>query len=77
VAIVVGSLLAVVYAWRVIEAAYFRPLPAEGGASAEAPLGLLLVTLMAALANLYFGIFTDLPVTLSSIAAEELRELMP
>ena len=74
--IVVGSLLAVVYVWRVVEAAYFRA-PAEGVAGREAPLELLVVTWAAALTNLYFGIFTELPVSLSSMAAEGLRELMP
>jgi multicomponent Na+:H+ antiporter subunit D len=75
--IVVGSLLAVVYVWRVVEAAWFRSPPAGGGAMREAPLELLVVTWVAALANLYFGIFTEVPVTLSSMAAEGLRELLP
>jgi len=77
VAIVAGSLLAVVYAWRVIEAAYFRTAPAAGGATREAPLELLVVTWAAALANLWFGIFTEVPVSLSTMAAEGLRELLP
>ena len=75
--IVVGSLLAVVYVWRVIEAAYFRAPPAEGPPGREAPVELLAVTWIAALANLYFGIFTEVPVSLSSMAAEGLRELLP
>ena len=49
----------------------------SGGATREAPLQLLVVIWIAALANLYFGIFTEVPVTLSSMAAEGLRELMP
>ena len=76
-AIVVGSLLAVVYVWRVVEAAWFRAPPAEGAATREAPFELLAVTWVAALANLYFGIFTEVPVSLASMAAEGLRELMP
>ena len=76
-AIVVGSLLAVVYVWRVVEAAYFQAPPEAGAATREAPLELLLVTWAAALANLYFGIFTEVPIELSSMAAESLRELMP
>lgn len=75
-AIVAGSLLAVVYVWRIIEAAYFRA-PAEGVVSREAPPALLAVTWAAALANLYFGIFTEVPVSLSSMAAEALQELLP
>jgi multicomponent Na+:H+ antiporter subunit D len=76
-AIVAGSLLAVVYVWRVIEAAWFRSPPTDGAATHEAPLGLLAVTWAAALANIYFGIFTEVPLALSSMAAEGLRELMP
>ena len=77
IAIVVGSLLAVVYVWRVVEAAWFKAPPAEGAATREAPIELLAVMWLAALANLYFGIFTEVPVALSSAAAEGLRELMP
>ena len=77
IAIVVGSLLAVAYVWRVVEAAWFMPPPAEGAATREAPLELLAVTWIAALANLYFGIFTEIPVSLSTMAAEGLRELLP
>ena len=77
IVIVVGSLLAVAYVWRVVEAAWFMPPPAEGAATREAPLELLSVTWIAALANLYFGIFTEIPVSLSTMAAEGLRELLP
>jgi multicomponent Na+:H+ antiporter subunit D len=77
IVIVVGSLLAVAYVWRVVEAAWFMPPPAEGAATREAPLELLAVTWIAALANLYFGIFTEIPVSLSTMAAEGLRELLP
>ena len=77
VAIVVGSLLAVVYVWRVIEAAWFKAPPTEGAATREAPIELLVVIWIAALANLYFGIFTEVPISLSSMAAEGLRELLP
>ena len=76
-AIVVGSLLAVVYVWRVIEAAWFKAPPADGAATREAPIELLAVIWIAALANIYFGIFTELPISLSSMAAEGLQELIP
>jgi multicomponent Na+:H+ antiporter subunit D len=77
IVIVIGSLLAVVYVWRIVEAAWFKAPPAEGAATREAPIGLLAVIWLAALANLYFGVFTEVPVALSSAAAEGLRELMP
>ena len=76
IAIVVGSLLAVVYVWRVIEAAYFHAPPTDRPALREAPIELLAITWVAALANLYFGLVTDVPVSLASMAAERLQELI-
>ena len=70
--IVISSLMAVVYIWRVIEAAYFSETPAEFAPTREAPLALLVITWAAALANIYFGLVTSLPVTLSTSAAEQL-----
>ncbi len=59
VVILITSLLAVVYIWRVIEAAYFQPpAPGSTGRTAEAPLGLLVPTWLLVLLSLYFGIQT-------------------
>ena len=70
VVVVVGSLLALVYVWRVVEAAYFQ---APGGDHPrdvdEAPLALLLPTLTLAAACIYFGLATDLTVGVARIAA--------
>lgn len=72
VVIVVSSLMAVVYVWRVVEAAYFGT-PEEGAAPiGEAPLSILIVLWIAALANVYFGLVTTVPVTLGSMATEAL-----
>lgn len=74
VMVLVSSLMAVVYIWRVVEAAYFgvpkEPLKAAG----EAPLVMLGVTWIAVFANLYFGLFPDLPLSLSTNAATTLLE---
>ncbi len=76
-AILVSSLMAVVYVWRVVEVAYFRS-PAAGTAGIrEAPPMLLASTWAAALGNLYFGLAPDLPVRLSEAAAEALLRQMP
>ena len=75
--IVLGSLMALVYIWRVVEAAYFKA-PEKGVAPlSEAPPVLLAVTWAAALANLYFGLVPSLPITLSSAAAEILLRHVP
>ena len=72
VAIVVGaSLIAVVYVWRMVERAYFHPAPA-GRAIIEAPLALLVPTWTLALANLYFGVQTDVTVGAATRAARAL-----
>ena len=65
VLLVVGSLLAVVYVWRIVETAYFRPAAEGGPARTEAPLIFLLPLWLLLLANVYFGIDTSLTVTLS------------
>jgi len=69
--IVISSLMAVVYIWRVVESAYFGATT-DDQAVAEAPLALLIPTWTAVLLNLYFGLFPDIPLQLSSSAAETL-----
>lgn len=58
VLIVASSLLAVIYVWRVVEAAYLRPRPHGAPEVREAPLSLLLPTWGMALANIWFGLDT-------------------
>jgi multicomponent Na+:H+ antiporter subunit D len=66
--ILASSLMAVVYVWRIAEVAYFRePRVPHGGR--EAPSPLLLMTVAAALANLWFGLFPGRPLALSAEAA--------
>lgn len=55
--ILATSLLALVYVWKVVEVAYFKP-PVEHRQVTEAPLSLLLPTWLLATSNLYFGIDT-------------------
>lgn len=69
VVVLVGSLLALIYVWRLVEAAYFQPSPA-GEERQEAPLQLLLPVWVLILANIYFGIHTDLTVGIAQQAAK-------
>ncbi|MDG4551327.1 MAG: monovalent cation/H+ antiporter subunit D family protein [Candidatus Contendobacter sp.] len=71
VLVLVTSLLAVIYVWRVVEVAYFKPAP-EGQAPREAPLALLVPTWALALANLYFGLDTSLNAGVARLAAQGL-----
>ncbi len=65
VLLVAGSLLAVIYVWRIVETAYFQPAADGSSARSEAPLSFLLPLWLLLLANVYFGIDTSLTVTLS------------
>ncbi|MBI4539035.1 MAG: monovalent cation/H+ antiporter subunit D family protein [Gemmatimonadetes bacterium] len=71
VLVVIGSLLALVYIWRVVETAYFRPAPA-GRTVKEAPLALLVPTWVLILANIYFGVNATLTAGVARAAAERL-----
>jgi len=68
--ILVSSLMALVYIWRVIESAYFGAIASDSGELREAPLPLLLGAWITALANIYFGLSPDVPLDLSQTAAD-------
>ena len=68
VVVVAGSLLAIIYVWRVVEMAYLRS-PPEKVSVTEAPLSLLLPTWLLAGANVYFGIDTRFSVGMARQAA--------
>ncbi len=69
--VLLGSLLALMYVWKVIEVAYFREADPELGIS-EAPLSLLAPTWVLVLGNLYFGINASDSVGVATRAAEML-----
>ena len=70
--ILFGSLLAAIYIWRIVEASYFKPLPPRFNNIKEAPFSLLVPIWILTFANLYFGINTNLTVSLSNLAAQSL-----
>ena len=70
VLVLLASLLALIYIWRVVEVAYFRLPPDGREPPREAPLFLLIPTWTLALANLYFGLDTTLSVGMAQRAAE-------
>ncbi|PIB25988.1 cation:proton antiporter [Amylibacter kogurei] len=69
--IVLSSLLAVVYVWRAIEVLYLSE-PAQGTKMAEAPMSMLIPMWILAIACIWFGVATDLPLGAASTAAEVL-----
>ncbi len=74
--ILISSLMAVVYIWRIVETAYFGTPPATAETRRLSP-ALVAVAWLAALANLYFGVVPELPVTLSRVAAADLLGHLP
>jgi len=71
-AILVGSLLAVIYMGKLVEALYFKPVSDTNREVQEAPLFLLLPLGVLVFANIYFGLNTDLTVGVAETAAQVL-----
>ena len=69
--VLLGSLMAVIYIWRVVEAAYFKPYTGPDTLR-EAPRTMLIPTWILIAANIYFGIDTDLTVGVAMQAAAQL-----
>jgi multicomponent Na+:H+ antiporter subunit D len=70
--ILLGSLLALVYVGRVIEAAYFRAPAPEASAPREAPWQMLVPTWILIAASIYFGVHTEITVGVAERAAATL-----
>ncbi len=77
VLILLGSLLAVVYVWRLVEAAYFKPPLPGRDTIKEAPLSLLIPVWILVIANIYFGIDTRLSVQVTQAASMSLFGVSP
>jgi len=60
--VILGSLLAAVYIWRMIEVLWIRNSSSQLTSVKEAPIGLLLPAWVLALANIYFGIDTSISI---------------
>lgn len=74
--ILLGSLMALVYIWRVVEVAYFQRDPGEVVVK-EAPVSLLVPTWILVLANVYFGFDARLTAGVATRAAEILLGVGP
>ena len=74
--VLAGSLLAVVYVWKVVEAAYFSDFLGDMGVR-EAPLSLLIPIWVLVAANFYFGIDATLTAGVAEKAAQLLLGVGP
>lgn len=70
--IVLSSLLAVIYIWRVVEAAYLLPPTRDLSTVREAPASMLAVLWLLVAANIWFGLDTTYSVDIAHIAADHL-----
>jgi multicomponent Na+:H+ antiporter subunit D len=68
--VLLSSLLALVYVWRVVEAAYFRDPPDRHAEVSEAPVSMLIPTYFLIGAALLFGVWTSLSVGVARQAAQ-------
>ena len=71
-----GSLLAVIYVWKVVEVAYFQEADPDDDIR-EAPLGLLIPTWALVIASFYFGIDATTTADIATRAAEVLLGVRP
>jgi len=67
--ILLGSILSVIYIWKIIEVVYFKAVNERTAQVREAPLSILAPTWVLVVANLYFGINTELTVGITRMAA--------
>lgn len=72
VALLLSSLLAIVYVGRIVEAAWFREPPVDRAPPAAAPATMVGAMWLLALASLYFGFDPRLPAELADAAAAAL-----
>jgi multicomponent Na+:H+ antiporter subunit D len=71
VAIMLSSLLAVIYVWRMFEVLYLKE-PVEGCTAKDPPLPMLIPMLLLAGASIWFGFDTELTLGSARVAAEGL-----
>ena len=77
VLILLGSLLAIVYVWRIVEVAYFKAPLAGSESIKEAPMSFLIPIWTLVIANIYFGIDTRLSIQVAQAAAHSLFGVTP
>jgi len=77
IVILASGLFAVIYTWRIVEAAYFRPPPEGREEVREAPLEMLVPLAILAGACVVFGIGATWPMDLALAAAKSLMGVGP
>ncbi len=75
--VLVGSVLALVYVWRILESLYFKPAEASAAEVREGPASLVVASWLLVGASLYFGVHSSLSSELSLKAAHALLRSWP
>lgn len=75
--ILVSSLLAVAYVWKIIETLYFKATSANNVTVKEAPWSMLIPVWILVLANIYFGIETSVNADMAHAAATQILGSKP
>ena len=77
IVVLASGLFAVIYTWRFVEAAYFRPLPDDRAEVREAPLVMLIPLVILAGSCVVFGIGATWPMDLALAASRSLIGVAP
>lgn len=75
--IVLSSLLAIIYVWRIVEVGFFTERPEKARIVREAPIGMLVPTWVLIGATVYFGLHTSLTVGVAETAVAALFGATP
>ena len=75
--VLLGSLLAVVYVWKLVEVAYFQSSENASEGVKEAPLSILIPTLLLVAGNIFFGINPAFTSNVSDLAVQSLFGVLP
>ena len=70
--VLIGSLLALAYVWRVLEVVYFQKAPEEARDVKEAPLSLVAPAWILIGASIFFGVNASIPSELAGAAVRAL-----
>lgn len=74
--ILLASVLTLIYVGKVLEVAYFRPAP-EGVEKQKIPATMMISLWVFSLSNIYFGLDTDISMSISNLAVNQLMGVTP
>jgi len=70
--VIISSILAIIYIWKVVDSLFFGELDKKHKDIKEAPISMLIIMFILALANIYFGFNTEFTADLAKSASHDL-----